>query len=65
MITLIKETKDGSRFLEYNGKKISANREGVICFMEDWGQIDELEKAGLIYHVFYKHLYGHTDYIIK
>jgi hypothetical protein len=65
MITLIQQTKDGSQFLSYNGKKLSANREGIILFMEDWNQIDELEKAGLVTHKFYKHLYGHTEYIIK
>ncbi len=65
MITLIKQTKDGSKFMSYNGSNFSTNGEGKILFMENWSLIDEMQKAGLVTRKFYKNLLGHTEYILK
>ena len=63
----IKTYTDGGRVVEALGVEISANRNGSVNRLSDWGRTDELVAAGVLRREVWKGsgLYGHDTYFLE
>jgi hypothetical protein len=63
----IKTFSDGGRTVEVAGMKITAGRNGVVCWMSDWSRCLELVAAGVLTRNVWKGsgMYGHDTYTLR
>lgn len=62
---LEKEDTQHSKYWKYQGCKFITVQHNVIMWCDNWDIVTILVNNGYAEKVFYKDLYGHTEYILK